>query len=151
MVTCDDKKVTSSPLRHAILASSPILVLFLHHTSLLPQKQISSVQECPDRCRGLVSGLRASVRFQKHSRVRALLGFISIGQLMALLHMDNQTLGLLLILQGKGNPASHKDVPEITSFTVDAHHAADCTLKIKHPRTSGEGTLPRPHHSHLPS
>ncbi|KAL0588759.1 hypothetical protein AAY473_039771, partial [Plecturocebus cupreus] len=42
---------------------------------------------------------------------------LSIGQLLALLHMDDQTLCLLLILQGKGNPASHRDVPEVTSFT----------------------------------
>jgi hypothetical protein len=39
---------------------------------------------------------------------------------------------LLLKLEGKGNLASHRDVPKITSFTIDAHHAANGTLKINH-------------------
>lgn len=90
------------------------------------------------------SHLRASARFQKHSRVRALLSFISIGQLVALLHVDDQSLCLLLILQGKGNLAGHKDVAKIASFTIDAHHAANCTLKTKQPQTSGKGLTPLP-------
>lgn len=106
------------------------------HTCLSTQEVITLVQECPGRCQGLSSLFRAPVWFQKHSRIRALLGFISIGQLVACLHKDDQSLCLLLIFQGKGNLASYKDVPEIASFTIDAHHAANCTLKIKQRQTS---------------
>lgn len=114
--------------------TSPLTTL--NHTCLSTQEVITSDQECPGRCQGLSSHLRASVWFQKHSRIRALLGFISIGQLVARLHKDDQSLCLLLIFQGKGNLASYKDVPKIASFTIDAHHAADCTLKIKQRQTS---------------
>lgn len=128
---------------------SPISFLTtLSHTSLSAQEVITSVQECPHRCQGLSSHLRALVRFQKHSRVRALLGFISTGQLVALLHMDDQSLCLLLILERKGDLAGHKDVSKIASFTIDTHHAANCTLKIKHPQTSGKGILPS-HIAHI--
>lgn len=79
------------------LPTSPLTIL--NPTSLSSQEVTASVPGCPERCRGLSHHLRAPHRVQKHSRVRMLLGFVGIGQLLALFHMNNQSLCLLLILQ----------------------------------------------------
>lgn len=65
----------------------------------------------------------------QHSRVGALLGLIPIGQLPALLHMDEQRLCLLLVAQGEGDSSSDCNVPEVTSLAVDADHAPQRALQ----------------------
>lgn len=82
-----------------------------------------------------------------HSRVGALLGLVSKGQLATLLHVDEEGLHLLLIAQGEGNFSRNTDIAKVTRLAVDTDHASQSALrkeKKQHRLPSTEFCLPGP-------
>lgn len=131
-----NENITSSPPLHTILGFSLILAPFPH----LPNHSITSpsaqevralVQGAPERCWGLIISKHCAGS-EALTDLWLTVASSSKGQLLALLHVNDQSLCLLLVLQKKAIFRSQR-CSEITAFTIDAHHAANRTLKDKTP------------------